>query len=546
MKTTLTFVALFASLISIHAAEPAPDYTSKAPRFTFADSLAEQEAQLKENPLLRHYAEMRRQRAADPQTPLYHFSSPEMPLSDPNGICFWQGRWHLFWQAKPPEDGRWHWAHAVSTDLIHWRDLPYAIYPNPEEMCYSGGTLVEKDRVIAMYHGRNLGNMVAVSRDPLLLNWEKVTGNTVIPLAKDGSQHHFLSRGPAPYRIYDPCIWKKDGVYYSLSGSVGYTGPAGKPVPAEYLFRSKDLVKWEFMHQFLEDDHFTRVGDDGACPYFWPIGHRHILIFFSHMSSSQYLIGDYDKQRDKFRATAHGRFDFGPMLHGAVQAPSAVPDGKGGIIVIFNVNSAMAAKGAGNAIMSLPRRLTLIGEDELGVEPAGDIESLRGEPKRIGEMTLPANQEIVLPGIAGNAMEINAEIDPKNAPTVELNVLRSANKEETTRILLFREREISSRFMPPQQKLSVVTVDNSRSSQLPDVLSRPPESATLLLGPEEPFKLRVFIDRGIVEVFVNGRLCIGMRVHPGREDSVGVSILAQGQEARLKSLTAWPMKGIFQ
>ena len=112
--------------------------------------------------------------ADDPYRPIYHYVNPEGTLNDPNGLCFWQGRWHLFYQAYPPEDPRQHWGHAVSDDLIHWRDLPLAIYPNPEDRCYSGATLVEKDRVIAMYHGTRVGNMVAVSSDPLLLNWMKV------------------------------------------------------------------------------------------------------------------------------------------------------------------------------------------------------------------------------------------------------------------------------------------------------------------------------------------------------------------------------------
>ena len=43
----------------------------------------------------------------------------------------------MFYQGYPPEDRRQHWGHAVSDDLIHWRDLPYAIYPNPEDRCYS-------------------------------------------------------------------------------------------------------------------------------------------------------------------------------------------------------------------------------------------------------------------------------------------------------------------------------------------------------------------------------------------------------------------------
>src|SRR5262249_3558435 len=194
--------------------------------------------------------------------------------------------------------------------------------------CYSGSVLVDKDRAIAMYHGRGLGNMVAVARDPLLLNWEKVGGNTVIPLQSQGKFHHFLSAEPLPYRIYDPCIWKNGDYYYSLSGSVEYKGPDDKPVLAEFLFRSKDLAKWEFVHQFVEGDRFTQVGDDGACPYFWPIGDRHILLFFSHMTSGQYLLGDYDQRRDKFVATSHGRFNFGPVSPGGVHAPSATLDGK--------------------------------------------------------------------------------------------------------------------------------------------------------------------------------------------------------------------------
>ena len=92
------------------AADKPRDLTSRAPKFTFANGLQEQEAQLKENPLMQRFREARRQQTNDPFKPLYHFSSPEAQLNDPNGLCFWQGRWHLFYQAKPPEDGRWHWA----------------------------------------------------------------------------------------------------------------------------------------------------------------------------------------------------------------------------------------------------------------------------------------------------------------------------------------------------------------------------------------------------------------------------------------------------
>jgi len=522
------------------------DYASAVPRSTFADTLDQQEAQLEADPLLQRFAESRRALAGDPHRPIYHFVSPESTMNDPNGLCFWQGRWHLFYQGYPPDEPRQHWGHAVSEDLVHWRDLPYAIYPDPEQCCYSGAALVEEDRVIAMYHGTRAGNMVAVSGDPLLLNWEKLGGGPVIPMCADDTEEA-RRRGPdgapLPYRVHDPCIWKKGGLYYSLSNGT-LPGTGGKQFRANFLFRSADLVHWEYLHPFVEGDRFTLVGDDGACPYFWPIGDRHILLHFSHMSGGKYLLGDYDKERDKFVVTYGSDFNFGPVSPSGMHAPSACPDGKGGVIAIFNMNPGKPTPGW-DQIMSLPRRLTLVGPDELRIEPAGDVESLRGEHKHVAATELPANQEVVLEGIRGNAMEVVAEIDTKGAPVVEMNVLRSPNREEFTRITFYRNGGYARRNVGGKRfRDSVITIDSSYSSTLPDVASRPPETAPVTLEPDEPLKLRVFVDRSVVEVFVNGRQCIAVRVYPGRDDSLGVSLRSQGRDATLKSLDAWQMKNI--
>ena len=513
------------------------DYTSRVPRYSFADTLEEQEAQLSTNPLMQRFIESRNKMSGDPHRPTYHYINPEGRLNDPNGLCFWQGRWHLFYQGYPPEDPRQHWGHAVSDDLIHWRDLPYAIYPDPEECCFSGATLVEESRVIAMYHGTKAGNMVAVSSDPLLLNWEKVTGQPVIPIRNpDGTN--------PPYRVFDPCIWKKDGTYYSLSGGTLPNGPGGNIIRADFLLCSKDLTSWEYLHPFVEGDRFTLVGDDGACPYFWPIGDRHILLFFSHMSGGQYLLGDYDRRRDKFVVTNHGRFNFGSFAPAGVHAPSATPDGKGGIIVIFNMNPGKPTEGW-NQIMTLPRRLTLIEEGKVGIAPAGDVASLRRDHQHIDAMSLPANQEVVLENIRGNAIEIVAEIDPKGAPMVEMNVLRAPNKREFTRIAFFRERGYRNRGHRTGPRYSLITVDSSYSSLCPDVVSRAPETGPVAIEPDEPLQLRVFIDHSVVEVFVNGKQCVAVRVYPDREDSIGVSLRSQGQAAELESLDAWQMENIY-
>ena len=64
------------------------------------------------------------------------------------------------------------------------------------------------------------------------------------------------------------------------------------------------------------------------------------------------------------------------------------------------------------------------------------------------------------------------------------------------------------------------------------------------MGSKESLELRVFVDRSIVEVFINGRQCLTARVYPDRDDSVGVSLRAVGNDATLNSLDAWQMKGI--
>lgn len=540
----------------------AQDYKSKVPKFTFSRDILEQENELKTNPLIIRMAESRARLVSDKWRPLYHYVNPEGNLNDPNGLCFWKGNWHLFYQAYPPEDTRQHWGHAVSKDLIHWIDLPYAIYPDPERAVFSGSTLAEDNRVIAIYHGTLAGNMVAISSDPLLLNWEKVTGNAVIPLQSN-------SGFTLPYSVFDPCIWKKDSIYYSLSAGRVISDTDGKPVRANFLFRSKDLTRWEYLHEFVENDRFTLTGDDGACPYFWPLGDKYILNFFSHMSGGQYILGDYDKKRDKLVAISSGKYNHGSVGPAGVHAPSASPDGKGGVIIMFNMNPGRNTLGW-NQVMSLPRQLSLLPGDIVGQEPAGDYQSLRYDYQNTGPMILPANKEIVLKDIQGNSMEIIAEFEPGNAQMFELNVLRSPDRKEYTRIIFYKEKGFSKGLeytagketsaMPAdllalytgipvtrrdRSMQSLISIESAFSSCLPDTRFRPPETAAFRLDPGENVKLHVFLDKSIVEVFVNGKECVAMRVYPDKKESLGISARAHGEPVKLISLQAWKLKTIY-
>lgn len=67
----------------------------------------------------------------------------------------------------------------------------------------------------------------------------------------------------------------------------------------------------------------------------------------------------------------------------------------------------------------------------------------------------------------------------------------------------------------------------------------------MLIDEDEFLQLRIFIDRSVVEVFINEKQCVAERVYPGREDSLGVSLRAQGQETKPNSLDAWQMENIY-
>jgi len=86
--------------------------------------------------------------------PHYHFFPITGWINDPNGLIYWKGMYHMFYQYNPknPRWGHIHWGHAVSKDLVHWFHLPVALYPKDERSGIFSGSAVEDDGKLKVIH----------------------------------------------------------------------------------------------------------------------------------------------------------------------------------------------------------------------------------------------------------------------------------------------------------------------------------------------------------------------------------------------------------
>ena len=472
--------------------------------------------------------------ASDRHRPLYHFVAPDNWLNDPNGAIYWKGDYHLFYQHNPngtfPANTRW--AHAISKDLVHWTDLPIALTPTPggpERACFSGGTVDNNGVPTIIYHGVGVGTCIATAEDDGLVRWRKSPHNPVIPAPKGGEE----------WKTHDPCAWKDGDSWYVIQGShVGSPREIGSSRDAAFMFRSPDLVNWEYMRPLYEPGEES----DCAVPDFFPLGDKHMLLFASHTRGAQYYVGAYADQR--FTPEFHGRMNFTTftplakdmLFSGDLTAPIswAAPDGRRIMIAWISEGRTTEAQEASGwaGIMSLPRVLSLTDGGALQIEPLPELDVLRRERRSFTDLRIKAGSSMELEGVRGDRLEVVAEFEPGDAGEVGIKVCCSPDgSEETVVTYSYADRSLE--------------LDVDRSSLSSDVVGRTAQRAHLELGPDEPLKLRVFVDRSVVEVFANGRECLTKRIYPSRSDSLGVRVFATGNDASPRSLDAWQMASIW-
>ncbi|MBQ3078430.1 MAG: glycoside hydrolase family 32 protein [Clostridia bacterium] len=278
----------------------------------------------------------------------YHFEPKTGWMNDPNGLVYFNGQYHAFFQHYPyrPVWGQMHWGHATSDDLISWQEMPIALFPDQEYEdeggCFSGSAIVKDDCLYLFYTSvsKRLGQTqsVAMTRDGK--TFEKYSGNPVIRSYPDD--------GSADFR--DPKVIPYKDEYRMVVGS-GKDGE-GRVL----LYRSTDLLHWSYMGVLFRDASLTTVME---CPDFFPLGDEYVLMF-SKMGlierSTQFVAGAFDGER--FIERTRFEVEIGPDFY----APQTFLAKDGRRIIIgwlYNWKRELDEGASYAGALSLPRELTM-------------------------------------------------------------------------------------------------------------------------------------------------------------------------------------------
>jgi len=454
-------------------------------------------------------------------------------MNDPNGLVYYDGEYHLFYQYHPHSDvwGPMHWGHAVSTDLLHWEHLPIALYPDEHGMIFSGSAVVDVENtagfgmnaLVAIFtynrdykESQNLAYSTDRGR-----TWIKYAGNPVIP-------------PPNPLRDFrDPKVFQyEDHWVMSLA--------AGNSVE---FFTSPDLKNWEQSGTFGGGDHGSTVG-------VWETPDLFKLTVASTNQSrwvltvgvgnggpaggsgTQYFIGDFDGRtfvsenpKETVLWADHGADYYAP------QSWSNEPGGRR-IMLGWMSNWQYAREVPSNGwrgIFNLPREVSLIetkGGLRLGHRPIPELRSLRSDLFHCEERLIRPGED-PLNGLQADVVEIEAEIQIQPSTESFGFHLRKGGEERTTLSVDARSHEIF--------------LDRSHSGQSGFHENFPSRHAAALDTAQGTILLHIFLDRCSVEVFANnGLTCLSDLIYPSAE-SLGLEFFTTGGGVHIRSLDIYHM-----
>ncbi|CAI9393370.1 glycoside hydrolase family 32 protein [Microbacterium sp. T2.11-28] len=463
--------------------------------------------------------------AADSHRPRFHFTAPAGWLNDPNGLTRRGDEYHLFYQFNPlaPVHDRIHWGHAVSTDLVRWRDLPIALAPSdgPDvDGCWSGVLVDDGDVPTIVYSGRHGEHelpCIATGSDDLV-TWTKHPGNPVIPAP------------PADLDIVafrDHCVWREDGLWRQIIGS-GIRGRGGTAL----LYESADLREWRYLGPLVVGDSDDRprtapdwTGTMWECVDLFRMedgeARSDILVFSAWDEGVThhplYWTGHYEG--DRYVPDRLHRLDLGGRFF---YAPQSMSDAEGRRIVFGWMQEGRedaASIAAGwSGVMSLPRAATLAADGSLRQAPVEEVASLR--------------DALLFDGAAdgarfeGDQVDLELDVELRPGATVEIVVRATADGQERTVYRIERTDERAARL----------SLDRSRSSIDPTV-------DVAALSGDVPFDgdrlhVRLLIDHSALEMFAGG-VPLAARIYPTRADAAGIAVTTGGAAGTVR---AWRMR----
>ena len=485
--------------------------------------------------LLMDTYELREKLVADKHRPRYHFVPPEGRWNDLNGMLFRKGRYHIGYLQKirnaPGQRDFSSWQHVSSRNLVHWRyhraSLREPLAGTKGDYFNSGDVMAGMDVPTIITNMPRRGICIYQSCDDNLDRWVPLAQNPVIPLDPGARGAQKLSSEFPECVIFDPSGWKEGDTYYALIGNKnfrpGYEGDCAS------LFKSRDLARWEYVGPFYRSERrWTEEIEDCACSDFFPFGDKHMLLMHTHRpyGKCQYYIGRYGNEQ--FIPERNGQLSWrGSMLAG----PETLIDDRGRRVFIGWIADARDWETTGWAgVMTLPWHFSPAADNGLKIAPVEELEVLRYDEVQVDDLRLAAGEEVAVDALASDCMETRMTLAPDDAAEFGIKLLCSPDGAEQTAITYHRDaREFVVDFARSSTDASLQYPHNTTRQVVP------------YAAPGGEYDLDIFVDRSVIEIFVNRDLVLVQRVYPLRDDSRRFMIFTRGGALTVSGIVKWEM-----